>query len=261
MALLLDELYSDTIQITKKLKAFMNTLSLGTKETSCFEYFKLDTEFNKKEEHHIMSLKNSSSVRDLSESLYLEEKQMYQTFMVGKREYKIDSENWSVGKFNLPEKKLILETNASVPSLRNNLLTSLISPRASIQKKSDFHKSFTSPIMDLKYYQGISDNQHGMQSARQGTFGLNRDWNSQNGSVTERSEDYGFETPKNEINNHFRSNTLTSWDGQIGSMSARSTATNLASPKKGTFSSLFGRKSKQIMPTFLGRSSFLGSKS
>jgi len=259
IALLIDELYSDTLQITRKIKTFIDKLNL--KDNFSFEYFVLDHEFNQKEELYITSLKNSSSIQNQSDSIYLEEKQMYQNFKVGKREYRVDSENWSIGKFNLPEKKHILENNHSIPSIKTNLLTSLISPRAS-QKKNDFHKSFTSPIMDLKYLQRISDTEQGIFSARESTLGLERDWKTPSGSASLKNEDFDQGIPKLEFNSHMRSNTFTlnNWDSQSGNSSARDSILSLSSPKKGTFSGLFGRKNKQIMP-FLGRSSFLGSKS
>jgi len=68
---MLDELYSDTIQITKKLESFLNNLQIRAKEIKkTIRYFVFDSDFNKREELYILNLKKSDSKTSKAHSLH-----------------------------------------------------------------------------------------------------------------------------------------------------------------------------------------------
>ncbi len=69
-ALMLDELYAETIQFTKKLKPFIE--SLENKETEwegSVDYFVFDADFNTKEELHVLQIKKAEQRFKRSQSM------------------------------------------------------------------------------------------------------------------------------------------------------------------------------------------------
>jgi len=61
MAILLDELYSEVVTQTKKLKVLLKKATIPADQGVLFEMFVFDPEFNKKEELYIVDLKKNSS--------------------------------------------------------------------------------------------------------------------------------------------------------------------------------------------------------
>lgn len=158
MALLVDELYSDMIQVTKKIVKFSEVLSQDiADQLPPFEYFLFDPEFNRAEERYILTVKKSHSVQQDQQGEiedYLVYLHKYQTFKAGKREYIIDADIWTVAKFS-PEKKSMQDLNAQTPSTKSSLVGSMTSPRMLV-KKLEYQKSFTTPMTHQRLF--ITDN-------------------------------------------------------------------------------------------------------
>lgn len=93
-ALLLDELYSDTIQLTNKLKQLIDKAGLkGTNSIPIVHYFTFEAEFNKQEELYMLEIKKNKPKTDDYDSnipykVYL---MQYQTLDLGKKKYKLNS--------------------------------------------------------------------------------------------------------------------------------------------------------------------------
>lgn len=87
-ALLLDEIYSDVIQISKKLKQLIEKAGLDNAfELPKVEYYTLDAEFNRQEELYILELKKDKQKimkKDNKQEPYQVYMQQYQNVVPGK---------------------------------------------------------------------------------------------------------------------------------------------------------------------------------
>jgi len=93
VALLLDELYSDIIQVTQKLKQLVSKSTLvPSHELPRINYFSFDADFNKQEELYILELKKAKAQQGYSKpEPYEAYKTRYQTLNPGKRLYKLNT--------------------------------------------------------------------------------------------------------------------------------------------------------------------------
>lgn len=188
MALLVDELYSDIIQITKRIVKFSEILSKDiSDQLPPFEYFLFDPEFNRAEERYIFTVKKSQSVLQDEEGVFQDKDYLvylhkYQTFKAGKREYIIDSDIWTTTKFS-PEKRSIQDLSAQSPSTKSSLIGSMSSPRLLV-KKLEYQKSFTTPMTHQRLF--ITDNIrlpqeiHSARTTRHDDGEQTRRWNDYN---------------------------------------------------------------------------------
>jgi len=93
LALLLDELYSDTIQVTQKLKHLVekNTL-IPSYQIPTINYFNLNSEFNRQEELYILEVKKAKAQKGHGKPEPFESyKAQYQALNPGKRLYKLNT--------------------------------------------------------------------------------------------------------------------------------------------------------------------------
>ena len=252
--MLIDELYSDTIQITKKLKTFIENLSFHVQQQlPKISYYALDPEFNQKEELYIISIKKGRSQTEDEEPEYMEYMNEYQKFKVGMKEYKLSSELSTYGKFVPQLEKTCMKSNTlslSNNTVKSSLISNLISPRLS--RRIDFQKSHTTPqINNILLGKDKITSAQGMRSARNTELYSQVQRNNGYGLFTTREEVPGNkEVEKAETQRHKpRQGSWNVWPNQAplsqrhteGDVDAR---TRSKSPGKGGFSSLFGRKSK-----------------
>ena len=250
----MDELYSDTIQITKKLKTFIENLSFHVQEQlPKISYYALDPEFNQKEELYIVSLKKGRSQTEDGEPEYMEYMNEHQKFRVGTKEYILSSDLSSYGKFVPQVEKSYMKSNTmglNTSLVQSSQITSFISPR--LNRRIEFQKSHTTPQNILMGKDKVTSAQ-GMRSAR------NIDLYSQ----VQRNNGYGLFTGREEVQENKEAEkvepqrhkprqgswNVAMWPNQ-GPLSERYTEGSVdarmrsKSPGKGSFSSLFGRKSK-----------------
>jgi len=261
MAIMLDELYRDTLQTTTKIQSFIEKISdrLPGKNLllNSFEYYTLDHEFNKIEEQFMLPLKKST----LSESMSFIDnpweflKQDYQNFTIGTREYNIDSETWNnIAKFNIPSKKDLKECNSASPSFRSNLVKSIVSPRMTV-KRFDFHKAHSATPQMFKSLQlGREDSPQEIHSARLEHESVSAGHHKKElsvSSVSSLNEENRHHSLLNSQSQYFGHST-NSWNlSSSNSTNMDRLLLNSSSPKKSGFKSFFGVKSKstkQIMP-------------
>lgn len=257
MAIMLDELYRDTLQSTLKIQSFIDKVSYkfeGQESVlNSFEYYVLDPEFNKEQEKFMLPLKKAT----LSESVsFIDDpweflKQDYQNFKIGSREYNIDSESWNnIAKFNAPpSKKDLKECNSASPSLRSSIVKSIVSPRMTV-KRFDFHKAHTAtPLMFSSLQLGNEDSSPGISSARLGGI-ASAGFHKKDHSIASISETENRHQSLSMSQSQYFGHSTNSWNVS----SSNSTNTILLtspSPKKASFKSFFGVKpksSKQILP-------------
>lgn len=93
LALLLDELYSDTIQVTQKLKHLVekNTL-IPAYQIPTINYFTFNSEFNRQEELYILEVRKAKAQKGHGKPEPFESyKAQYQALNPGKRLYKLNT--------------------------------------------------------------------------------------------------------------------------------------------------------------------------
>jgi len=256
---MLDELYRDTLQTTAKIQAFIDKISykLEGQELllNSLEYYILDPEFNKAQEQFMLPLKKST----LSESVsFIDDpweflKQDYQNFKIGSREYNIDSESWNnMAKFNAPpSKKDLKECNSASPSLRSSLVKSIVSPRMTV-KRFDFHKAHTaSPLMFSSLQLGNRDSSPEISSARLSGIAF-VSFHKKEHSIASVSETENRHQTLSMSQSQYFGHSANPWNvSSSNSTNKDRLPLTSPSPKKASFKSFFGVKSKsskQILP-------------
>lgn len=258
MAVMLDELYRDTLQATVKIQSFIEKISykLEGQELllNSFDYYVLDPEFNKEQEKFMIPLKKSTLCESVS---FIDDpweflKQDYQNFKIGSREYNIDSESWNnMAKFNAPpSKKDLKECNSASPSLRSSLVKSIVSPRMTV-KRFDFHKAHTAtPLMFSSLQLGQEDSSPEINSARLGGV-YSAGFHKKEHSIASISETENRHQSLSMSQSQYFGHSANSWNPSSSNSTNTHRLLTNPSPKKSSLKSFFGVKSKsskQILP-------------
>ena len=92
LALLLDELYSDIIQITNKMKQLVTKSTLvDQSQIPSIKYFTFDPEFNKEEELYMLEIKKTKQKSHEKPDPCRQYLESYQTIAPGKKLYKLNT--------------------------------------------------------------------------------------------------------------------------------------------------------------------------
>jgi len=150
-ALMLDELYSETIQITKKLKVFLEELPLKEKTyLNQVDFFEFDPEFNKREELFMLDMKNLDKDTPRIRALHTQEDEDYSH----KKEVELKSRKGNrplgVKDINAPQVHVKASTNTkgSRHAHKSSEAYRMLSPEVSNDENSSLRAQLKSPSGD-----------------------------------------------------------------------------------------------------------------